>query len=152
MSTPKAVTLRAGVLMLVTAALALAPLAGAASAGGPTVTGAWARTTTAKMGAAYLTVKGYGTPDRLVAAAVPMSIAMEAQLHRSAMGSDGMMSMKQVTSIPVPATGTVGLKPGGYHVMLMGLKRPLVAGKQFKLTLTFARAGRQAVTVTVRRG
>ena len=63
-----------------------------------------------------------------------------------------MMSMKPVKSIAVPASGTVKLKPGGYHVMLIGLKKHLVAGATFPLTLTFATAGKKTVTVTVRKG
>ena len=74
------------------------------------------------------------------------------QLHRTVMDSGGMMSMKPYKSIPVPASGTVKLKPGGYHVMLIGLKKHLVAGATFPLTLTFATAGKKTVTVTVRKG
>jgi copper(I)-binding protein len=129
---------------------AMASSAAAAIAGAPRVSGAWARTSSAMNGAAYLTITGTGSADKLVAVAVPISVAKMAELHRSVMDSGGMMSMKPVKSIAVPATGTVKLKPGGYHIMLMNLKKALVTGKTFPLTLTFAKAGRKTITVTVR--
>lgn len=129
---------------------ALVSTAAATTAAAPKVSGVWARTSTAMNGAAYLTIKGTGTADKLVAAAVPKTVAKMTQLHKSTMDDAGMMTMKPVKSIAIPARGTVMLKPGGYHVMLMSLRKPLVAGKKFKLTLTFAKAGRRTVTVTVR--
>ena len=140
-----------GVAVALTLILAaIASSAAAATAGAPKVSGAWARTSSAMNGATYLTITGTGRADKLVAVAVPMSVAKMAELHKSVMDSGGMMSMKPVKSIAVPATGTVKLKPGGYHIMLMNLKKPLVKGKTFPLTLTFAKAGKKTVTVTVR--
>lgn len=125
--------------------------AGATATTDPSVGNPWARASSQTMGAAYMTITGHGEADRLVSASVPKTVAMEAQLHRSMTSASGMMSMKHVKSIPVPANGKVSLKPGGYHVMLMKLTRPLVAGRTFRLTLQFEHAGRQVVTVTVRR-
>jgi periplasmic copper chaperone A len=136
-------------LALVLAALAAS--APAATAGAPGISGVWARTSTGMMGAAYLTIKGAGTADRLVAASAPTSVAKTTELHKTVMDSGGMMSMKPVKSIAIPATGTVTLKPGGYHVMLINLKKPLTAGARFPLTLTFAKSGKKTVTVTVRK-
>jgi copper(I)-binding protein len=132
--------------------LSVAALASAAAAGAPKVSGVWARTSTEMMGASYLTIQGTGTADKLVSAAAPKSLVKTTELHRTVMDSGGMMSMKPVKSIAVPASGTVKLKPGGYHVMLIGLKKPLKAGATFPLTLTFATAGKRTVTVTVRKG
>ena len=124
-----------------------------ATAGTPTVTGAWARATApvAKDGAVYFTIKGGSAADRLTGAKADMMVAMSATLHKTAMESGGMMSMASVKAVPVPAGKTVTFKPGGYHVMLMGLKAPLKVGAAFKLTLVFAKAGAKSVTVTVRR-
>ena len=118
-----------------------------------TVTGVWARATasSAKDGAAYFTIKGGSTADSLTGAKVDMMVAMSATLHKSSMDSGGMMSMSPVKAVPVPAGKTVAFKPGGLHVMLMGLKAPLKVGATFKLTLVFAKAGAESVTVTVRR-
>jgi copper(I)-binding protein len=148
MRAPKTITLWSATAAAAVAAAASS--AGAASTAGPTVANPWARASSQAMGAAYMTITGHGTADKLVSASVPMSVAMEAQLHRSTMGESGMMSMKQVKFIPVPANGKAALKPGGYHVMLMKLKHPLVAGKTFRLTLQFEKAGKKVVTVTVR--
>jgi copper(I)-binding protein len=63
---------------------------------------------------------------------------------------NGVMQMRQLADgLPVPAGGSVVLKPGSYHVMLIGLKKPLTAGETFPLTLTFAKAGNISVTVAV---
>ena len=66
------------------------------------------------------------------------------------MAGDSMMTMREVTSVPVPAGGTVKFEPGGYHVMLIQLASPLKEGQTFEATLTFAKAGKVTVTVTVR--
>ena len=130
----------------------LASAAPGSSEGAPKVSGVWARTSTGMMGAAYLTITGDGTRDKLVAAAAPKSLVKTTELHKTSMNDGGMMSMKPVKAIAIPASGTVKLKPGGYHVMLIGLKKHLVAGATFPLTLTFATAGKRTVTVTVRKG
>jgi len=130
------------------ALLAIAALAGPALADGPvTVTAAWARAgvASAKAGAAFLTVTNTGKePDRLVAAQTP--VADKAELHTHLM-DNGVMKMRAVDSIDVAPGAPVTLKPGGLHVMLMGLKQPLTEGGRFPVTLTFEKAG--AVTVEV---
>lgn len=60
------------------------------------------------------------------------------------------MEMRPVESIAVPAGETVSLKPGGYHVMLLDLVKPLVIGESFDLTVTFAEAGEQTVKAEVK--
>lgn len=132
------------------ALLALAALAGPALADGPvSVTGAWARAgaPAAKAGAAFLTVTNAGSaPDRLVAARTP--IAEKAELHTHLM-DNGVMKMRAVDAIDVAPGAPVTLKPGGLHVMLMGLKQPLTEGSRFPVTLTFDKAGAVTVEVTV---
>jgi copper(I)-binding protein len=65
-------------------------------------------------------------------------------------GSGGMMNMRQVQSIPVAAGEKVELKPGGYHVMLIGLEKDLAVGDQLPVTLTFEPGGTVDVTAEVR--
>ena len=60
------------------------------------------------------------------------------------------LEMRPVDSIAVPAGKTVVLKPGGYHIMLLDLVKPLVIGDSFELTVTFATAGEQKVQVDVK--
>jgi hypothetical protein len=109
----------------------------------------WARATvgTSRPGGAYLTITNKGAEaDRLTGA--ECAIAERVELHRSGMDG-GMMRMTPVTAIEVPAGGKVTLAPGGYHVMLIGLKKPLAAGSKVPLTLVFEKAGRVAVEVSV---
>jgi copper(I)-binding protein len=131
-----------------------------------TITNPWARVTTPgqDMGAAYMTITG-PEGDKLIKAEVDPSIADHAELHKAVMATDGgskdemsssggdmhssnskKMTMVEVPSIPVPAM----LKPGGYHVMLIGLKKPIAAGDTVKLTLTFDQAGEKQVTATAK--
>ncbi len=64
--------------------------------------------------------------------------------------TNGVMQMRQLANgLPIPAGGSVALKPGGYHVMLIGLKKPLKAGDTFPLMLTFEKAGNISITVSV---
>ena len=60
------------------------------------------------------------------------------------------MSMREVGEIALPAGTTVNLEPGGYHIMLLDLARPLSVGDKFDVTLTFETAGEQVVEVEVR--
>jgi copper(I)-binding protein len=100
-------------------------------------------------GAAYLRgVRNKGQQaDRLIRASSP--VAERVELHRMEMDS-GVMRMREVSAIELPAGSTTSLRHGGeYHLMLMNLKRPLKDGDRFDLTLTFERAGTQSVKVWV---
>ena len=107
---------------------------------------AWARTSVATTGAAYLTLKGGAAPDALVSVTTPA--AASAELHQS-FTDNGVVKMRAVPSLPIPAGNAVTLAPGGYHVMLVGLKQPLVAGQSFPLTLTFSHAAPVTVDVQI---
>ncbi len=132
------------------ALLVLASVAGAA-AQTPSIEAdhVWARATPggAKTAAIYMTLVNKGSADdRLVSVSTP--VAGVAELHTSTT-ENGMMRMRPVEALDVtPGTPAV-LKPGGYHVMLMELKGPLVTGQSFAVSLTFEKAGRIDVTATV---
>jgi periplasmic copper chaperone A len=124
--------------------------AGAAEAqGGGSVQAknAWARATPGgtQTAAAYVTLEA-ADGDRLTGASTP--VAKEAQLHNMTM-DNGVMKMRQIDAIDLPAGQAISLKPGGYHIMLTGLNQPLKEGQTFPLTLTFAKAGAQTVTARV---
>lgn len=111
------------------------------------VSNAWARATPAKAenGVAYVTIRS-PTADRLLSAASP--VAKKVELHSMEMA--GMvMKMRPMSSLAIPAGQPVTLKPGGEHIMLMGLTGPLREGQSFPLTLTFEKAGAREVTVAV---
>jgi len=112
----------------------------------------WARATatSAKTGAAYLMISNSGkTSDRLID--VKSNMSRKTQIHLSSM-KDGMMKMEHVDGIEIPAGGKAELKPGGYHVMLMGLNGPLKVDTKFPLTLVFEKSGEVTVSVTVSKG
>lgn len=67
-------------------------------------------------------------------------VAQNTEVHEMAMQGQ-MMRMREVAAVPLPRGQAVALAPGGYHVMLIGLKRPLSAGEQVTLTLVFEDAG-----------
>lgn len=110
----------------------------------------WSRATPsgAKTAAVYMTIDNKsGTADRLVGAT--SNVADNLQIHEMKV-ENGVMHMRQIPGgLPIPAHGSVVLKPGGYHVMLIGLKKPLAAGEKFPLTLSFEKAGNMLVTVPV---
>jgi copper(I)-binding protein len=113
------------------------------------ITHAWARATaaTAKTGGAYLTIANKGaSDDRLVA--VAGTVAAKAELHVTSM-DNGVMKMRPLPAVDIKAGGQAELKPGGMHIMLVGLAAPLKEGQTFPLTLTFEKAGKVEVTVTV---
>ena len=115
-----------------------------------TVEQPWSRATPAgaKTGAVYMTIDNKsGTADRLTGAS--SEVADKLQIHEMKV-ENGVMQMREITGgLPIPANGSVVLKPGSYHVMLIGLKKPLTAGESFPLKLTFAKAGTISVTVPV---
>lgn len=84
--------------------------------------------------------------DKLLSASAAVAGAVE--LHTMRMEGD-VMRMRQVETIELPAGATVELKPGGLHLMFIGLKQPLKAGDKFPLTLRFEKAGEVVVTVNV---
>ena len=134
-------------LALGAALAALLSAAALASAGGAmTVEDARARILLpTRPGAAWLTVRNSGAADRLLGAESPAAERVE--LHRH-IHRDGVMTMRRVEAIDIPAGGEAALEPGGDHLMLFGLEPGLKTGGSFPLTLLFETAG--AVTVEVR--
>jgi copper(I)-binding protein len=110
----------------------------------------WARATPdgAKNGAAYVTLKNNGKePDTLIS--VQTNAADRAEVHEH-VHEGGVMKMRPVSGgVSVPPGETVSFKPGGYHIMLLGLKQKLDDGKTLPLKLTFAKAGEVDVEVSI---
>ena len=109
------------------------------------VTSAWARATPpgASVGAAYVTLhNGGGADDRLLSAASPAARRVAPHLTRE---ENGVAAMRPLGDLVVPAGGTLEMKPGATHLMLMGLAAPLKEGDSVPLTLVFEKAG--AVTI-----
>jgi copper(I)-binding protein len=106
------------------------------------ITNLWARATPprAVAGGGFMTITNTGDePDRLIALASP--IAAIGEVHEMKV-EDGVMTMRPLKDgLEIPAHGSVTLAPGGYHVMFIDLKEPIVAGTDVPVTLTFAKAG-----------
>ena len=118
------------------------------------------------MGAAYFDITSVDD-DSLVAVSVSRDVAARAEIHEAVkamdmgddemhdhdMGDDEMhedaMSMQEMDALELPAGTLVQLVPGGYHIMLIDLAKPLVVGETFDLTLDFDQAPDLTVTIEV---
>ncbi len=94
----------------------------------------------------YLTLTS-SRDDTLLSVASPASAL--AQVHASSMENNMMVMYEMEAGMPLPAGQAVSLAPGGNHIMLLGVKEPLVAGDTVPLTLTFATAKAVEVEATV---
>jgi copper(I)-binding protein len=112
------------------------------------VEGAWARPTVQGQaaGGGFLKITGGAAADKLVAASAGVSRTVE--LHSMVMEGD-VMRMREIGTIDVPAGKTVELKPGGLHVMFIGIHKPLKVGDSFPLSLRFEKAGEVKVEMKV---
>lgn len=141
----KTLALGATIGLMATAAVAHGHRAGALSIQHP-----WSRETAVgqAVGGGFLTITNSGSrEDRLLSGTTP--VAAEVQLHTMTMDGS-VMRMRQVTDgVAIPATASVELKPGGYHIMFMGLKRQLRQGEFFPVRLHFQRAGSVTVQFAV---
>jgi copper(I)-binding protein len=102
----------------------------------------WARATppTAESGGGFLVLTNTGTtPDRLIAVKSPAADKVE--IHEMKMDGNIMRMRELEKGIEIPPGATVELKPGGFHVMFMGLKAPFAKDAKVPATLVFEKAG-----------
>lgn len=101
----------------------------------------WARATApgASVGAVYLEIVNPGKQDTLVR--VEATVARRVQIHSMTMSS-GVMQMRELSSVDVPAGGRVRFEPGGLHVMLIDLLHPLKKGDRIPMVMVFRNAGK----------
>jgi hypothetical protein len=98
--------------------------------------------------AAYFLLRNTGArPDRLVGGETDVAASLE--IHESRV-EDDVMRMRRVDELEVPPDGEVVLQPGGFHVMLLGLRRPLAEGDTILFSLDFQHAGRLDLRIPVR--
>lgn len=141
-------TLAAGAITLILSGAAGTTLS--AQAATVTARDAWTREAPAgrKVTAVFLVMQNSGTAARSIVSG-RADVGDTLELHE--MKRDGeMMRMSPVQSIAVPAGGQVELRPGGLHLMLFGLKKPLVTGDTVHVTLTMDDGSRVAVSAPVR--
>lgn len=113
---------------LLTASLSLAALADTVKVSDP-----WARATApgAPAGGAFM---GLTADANMTLIAAESDASKVVELHTMKM-ENGVMVMRQVPKIDLPKDQTVSLKPGGLHIMLIGLNAPLKAGEKVNMTL-----------------
>jgi copper(I)-binding protein len=101
------------------------------------------------VGGGFLTIanKG-GADDRLVSVSVSTG-AKRVELHEMSMDNDIMTMRKLADGLPLPAGQIVEMKPGGLHMMLMGVAAPYKAGDMVRATLTFEKAGTVEIDIPV---
>ena len=87
-----------------------------------------------------------GGPQATTGGSMMTTTTMDGGMTATTMGGSESMTMRPVDAIALPAGEAVELKPGGYHVMLLGLVKPLAVGDEIPLTLTFEKAGSRTVT------
>lgn len=136
--------------VLALALIAAAPAAAARAPAPIEVRQAWSRPSAGTDGVGYMLLVNHGRrPDALVKAESPLAARVEA--HRSSLAG-GVMRMAPEPRVALPPGGQVAFAPGGYHLMFVGLKRPLKAGDRLPATLTFANGQRLAVSFAVGSG
>ena len=113
---------------------------------------AWSRFTAPSVptGVVFMQLNNTGSQaDALVGVSSP--VAKKAEIHNH-INDKGVMRMRQVAKIDVLAGKSVTLQPGGFHVMLMGLKQPLKLNDTFPVTLKYQSGRTQKITATVNNG
>ena len=143
-------------LLLAVLMLAVCSALGPAASGHEAVAGdlaiahPWARASLsvkARSGAVYFAVRNSGSrTERLTGASTHVADRAELHVHEA---EGSVMRMRRVEAVEIPPGGTVELAPGGLHVMLTGLRTPLVKGMTFPLTLVFESAGEVDVDVVI---
>jgi copper(I)-binding protein len=136
-----------------TLALALLTAAPPAFAGGEDVVveDAWSRASigTSRPGAAYMTLRNTGD-EPVVVTGLSTDLAMMPMIHATATDEQGVSRMTHMEELEIPAGEVVALAPGGLHLMLMDLQRPMVEGESFSLTVDFSDGERISVEVPIR--
>lgn len=99
------------------------------------VQNAWARATNPgqKVGAVYMTLT---SPQNATLVKIDSDISDSVEIHSMSM-QNGIMKMRMLEKLPLTANKPYKLAPGGYHLMLFDLKKPLIAGEQLSLVLHF---------------
>lgn len=99
--------------------------------------------------AAFMVIENQNTTEiSLLSASVDVAPVVE--LHKMEL-EDGMMRMRRVDSIDIPSGGTVELKPGSYHLMVIGVTRELKEGDKVKVTLRFSNNIQKSLNVPVKK-
>ena len=135
------------IILLLAATFAATGFAQEIKIGAITIDHPWARATpgAVKNSAAFMSFDNKGAADKLIS--VTGGVAKEIQMH-SMITEAGVMKMREIQAFDIPANGKAELKPGGFHLMLIGIPDGLKEGTKFPLKLKFEKAGEIVVQVT----
>ncbi len=100
------------------------------------------------MSAAFMKIRNAGNEDDFLVG-VESSVSQSAEIHTTIM-EDGVMKMRMLREVKIPAGGVVEFKPMGKHIMLINLKKPLKSGERVRLVLIFKKSGRIRVEAPVK--
>nr|WP_255669923.1 copper chaperone PCu(A)C [Aeromicrobium wangtongii] len=111
----------------------------------------WVKAADQGMTAAFATLRNAGGNEARVVSAAVESVTQTAELHEMAADDSGQMVMRQKPDgIVLPAGRSHELRPGGDHIMLIGLTKPVRAGDEVRVTLTFADRSELSFTAPAR--
>jgi copper(I)-binding protein len=117
---------------------------------GVEIEGAWARPASeGRMSAAYFLITNFEESDNALIG-VESDVAQLVEVHESYEREEGMMGMREVPEVELPAQSTVRFEQGGLHIMLIQVTRTLADGDTFELTLNFSNSESQTIEVPVR--
>ncbi len=135
--------------LIIATGLTYSALGNSTSIGSLNITGCWVRPSTGGPNtAAYMTIKNEGAEqDKLIKADCAFATTVELHNH---IHENGVMKMRPVQSIDVVNKESVEMKPGGLHVMLMGLKPDFKNQETIKITLHFEKSGRVDIDFPVK--
>ena len=135
--------------IMASAAMALSLSAAPALSHGLGVESAWTGATrvAGENAAVYLTIVNEAFHEQYLLGAV-VAVARRVELHQTGAGSD----MKRVEKIEIPLSDNLNMRQAGFHIMLIGLKRPLISGEKLPITLKFGDGQVQKSSVTVSDG
>jgi copper(I)-binding protein len=117
---------------------------------GVQIEGAWARPASeGRMSAAYFLITNFEESDNALIG-VESDVAQLVEVHESYEREEGMMGMREVPEVTLPAQSTIRFEQGGLHIMLIQVTRTLADGDTFDLTLNFSNSESQTIEVPVR--
>lgn len=117
---------------------------------GIAVEGSWARPAgEGRMSAGYFLISNFDdVPDTLTG--ISSNIARYTEIHESFESESGMMGMREISELVIPAQSTIAFEPGGLHIMFIQLTESLSDGQEIELTLHFSGKGDLLLLMPVR--
>ncbi|MFA8384178.1 MAG: copper chaperone PCu(A)C [Pelagibaca sp.] len=111
---------------------------------------AWSRASigTSRPGVAYMTLQNTGA-EPVVVTGLRTNLAMMPMIHATTTDAQGVTRMSHMEEVEIAAGEAVALEPGGLHVMLMDLQRPMVEGESYALSVIFADGTEATVEVPI---